>query len=247
MKLMKGSDRMSQKITDEYGNTLGKVENTDKNKYVVKDNFGNKVVSAEKELFGENYTIRDENGENIGKTEKEFFGKGMLIKNRFGKTVGKIEPSDGIGNLSFFALAAVIIIGYLSITSVPEILGEADWAYGFRSDGSFYFNLYFFCITLPLIVMGLINIACLLLKKTLFQHAVSFLQNFLNEVFLGVGLYLGSFVIVMAVEIIGGSNIFETFFMVVIMAIYFMFAYLLLMIPLSLVFAIILKLQQKNK
>lgn len=238
---------MSSKITDEYGNTVGKIENNSEKKYTVKDNFGNKVVTAEKEFLGENYEIRDTKGHIIGKTEKEFLGKKLFIKDRSGNKIGSIEPSDGIGNLSFFALAAVIIMGYLSITSVPEILGEADWAYGFRSDGSFYFNLYFFCITLPLIVMGIVNIVYLFLKKNLFPGAKTFWQKFLNEIFLGAGLYLGFLFVVMVVEIFSGTGILETIFEVIVIAFYFLFAYLLLMIPLSAVLALIQKLATQKK
>jgi len=239
---------MAQKITDEYGNTVGKIESNSINNYVVRDNYGNKVVTAEKEFLGENYEIRDNKGNLVAKTEKEIFGNKTFVKDRSGRTIGSFGPSGEIGNGVFIALAAVAIFAFLSITSVPDILGDAGWILGKRSDGSIYFNLYFVCITLPVIVMGLINIIFILLKKNLFPNAKTFFQKLLCEIFLGAGLYLGSFIIVIVTDIASGEKVIETIFMTLILAIYFLFSYLLLMIPLALVFTLIPEFtRKKNK
>lgn len=259
---------MSDKITDRYGNTIGKIENVSDGKYVVEDNLSNKVASVEKEFLGENYNIYDRSGNNTGRIEKEFLGSnyeirdrngvlmgktrkeifrnGTVIEDSSGRESGRITTDSGISSGAALMLVAIVIIGYFSISSVPHILGEAGWVSGTRNDGSFYLNVYFFCITLPLIIMGAVNIISLLRKKVLFKNATTFKEIVLNEILLGFVLYLGSITIVALSELISGEGLFAALFAGILIAIYLLFAYLLLMLPLSAIFAAILRNAHKN-
>ena len=94
--------------------------------------------------------------------------------------------------------------------------------------------------------MGAVNIISLLRKKVLFKNATTFKEIVLNEILLGFVLYLGSIAIVALSELISGEGLFAALFAGILIAIYLLFAYLLLMLPLSAIFAAILRNAHKN-
>ncbi len=219
------------KITDEYGNQNGSIEKRGE-KYIIKDNYGFKEASVEKDLLSDNYCVYDNLGQKQAKIEKDFIGKGLTIKNKVGRTVGRIEPASAMGTGPFIALLVLGILFYISFDSIPENL----------QDSLNISSSMFLIITVPNLIFLLYNVFCIIRKKGfILSYRNGFLMTLVAELYCGAIIFLGACVIVGIIGIIEGEGILTMIVMTPMMAIFFGPSALVEIVPISLVCSIVIK------
>lgn len=224
---------METKITDKYGDRVGSVEQRGNGDYVIRDKHGIKTGTAEKEFLGSDYNIYDNHGKRVGKTDADLFGKGTTIRDKSGQKVGRVEPAPAMSDGALVATIAVGILIVLSFKKIPEHLATA-----FSS-----FSAEFIVITLPILAFVIINIVELVRGKgSLFQNADNYMMTLIMEVLHGVITYFcGIALLLLEGWLIEGVKFFEGLFVGVLAIIMYAASYLVLLLPLSFIFAGIIK------
>lgn len=228
-----------KKMTDKYGKNIGSVEQRG-DKYIVKDKYGFKEGSVEKEFLSDNYNIYDNLGNKTGRVEPNIVGGGANVKDKHGTKVGTVVPVP-IGGISTGGLIALFVMGIMVYISYENFTMQLSNAFIFEQPE-------FFTITVSNGIFVLFNLFCICTKRCSIMSANGkFFPTLFNEVLGGCVIYIGVWIVLGIIGIATGEGFFNILLMVPLGALMYCLSFLAVMIIIAFIFTIIIVFVKKEK